>query len=146
MRFPFWRSKQRQLQQEIAAHLEMAKRDRLGRGASAQQADSAARREFGNVALVEHVTRDQWGWIWFAELLQDFRYGAWLAILGVAAGLLGALSLTRLMSSLLCGVGSPDPSTYAAVALLLVSVAVAASYIPARRAMRVDPVVALRYE
>jgi putative ABC transport system permease protein len=71
---------------------------------------------------------------------------AWLAILGVAAGLLGALALTRLMSSLLYGVGSSDPSTYAAVALLLVSVAVSASYIPARRAMRVDPVVALRYE
>jgi putative ABC transport system permease protein len=72
--------------------------------------------------------------------------GAWLALAGVAAGLLGALALTRLMSSLLYGVGASDPSTYAAVAVLLVSVAIAASYIPARRAMRVDPVVALRYE
>jgi putative ABC transport system permease protein len=56
------------------------------------------------------------------------------------------LLLTRLLSSLLYGVGSADPSTYFAVALLLVCVAIAASYIPARRAMRVDPVVALHYE
>jgi len=77
MKFPFWRGKkQRQLEQEIAAHLEMAKRDRIDRGASSQQADSATRREFGNVALVQRVTRDQWGWIWLEEFLQDLRYGA----------------------------------------------------------------------
>jgi putative ABC transport system permease protein len=72
--------------------------------------------------------------------------GAVLALTGVAVGLLGALLLTRLMSSLLYGVGAADLSTYAWVALLLVVVAVAASYIPARRAMHVDPIVALRYE
>ena len=78
MRFPFWRSKRATAtrarnRQRIC---EMAKRDRLDRGESAQHADSAARREFGNVALVQHVTRDQWGWLWLEELLQDVRYGA----------------------------------------------------------------------
>jgi predicted permease len=72
--------------------------------------------------------------------------GARLALLGVGIGLVGALLLTRLMATLLYGVGANDPLTYASVAILLVLVAIAASYIPARRAMRVDPVVALRYE
>jgi putative ABC transport system permease protein len=72
--------------------------------------------------------------------------GAVLACAGVALGLLGALLLMRLMSSLLFGVGTLDLTTYASVALLMVVVAVASSYIPARRAMRVDPVAALRYE
>jgi putative ABC transport system permease protein len=72
--------------------------------------------------------------------------GAKLAAVGVAMGLLAALLLTRLMASLLYGVGAADPLTYIAVALLLMVVAVAASYIPARRAMRVDPMVALRHE
>ena len=67
-------------------------------------------------------------------------------MVGVAFGLAGALLLTRLMSSLLYGVGAADPFTYFVVAVVLVFVAVGASYIPARRAMRVDPVVALRYE
>jgi putative ABC transport system permease protein len=72
--------------------------------------------------------------------------GAGLAFVGVFIGTVGALLLTRLMSSLLYGVGSADLSTYVGVALLLVFVAIVASYIPARRAMRVDPIVALRYE
>jgi putative ABC transport system permease protein len=77
MRFPLWRNKRQQhLEHEIETHLQMAKRDHLDRGESAQHADSAARREFGNVALVQRVTRDQWGWLWLEELLQDFRYGA----------------------------------------------------------------------
>ena len=58
----------------------------------------------------------------------------------------GAVVLTRLMASLLYGVGAANPMTYAAVGSLLMLVAIAASYIPARRAMRVDPMVALRYE
>jgi predicted permease len=69
-----------------------------------------------------------------------------LALLGVAIGLTGALLLTRLMASLLYGVGTADPATYAGVAILLVVVALAASYLPARRAMRMDPAIALRHE
>ncbi len=78
MRFSFWRRKlrQQQLEQELQTHLQMAESDRIGRGESAERAQQAARREFGNVALVQQVTRDQWGWRWLGELLQDLRYGA----------------------------------------------------------------------
>jgi putative ABC transport system permease protein len=69
-----------------------------------------------------------------------------LAIPGAALGVAAALAFTRLMRSLLFGVGSADPLTFLAVALFLIIVALLASYIPARRATKVDPMVALRYE
>jgi len=72
--------------------------------------------------------------------------GARLAGLGIAIGLLVALGVTRLMSSFLYGVQSADPSTFAAVSLLLLATALVACYLPARRASRVDPLVALRHE
>jgi putative ABC transport system permease protein len=69
-----------------------------------------------------------------------------LAAGGVAVGLVGALFLTRWMTSLLFGVGATDPLTYLAVAATLLGVATAASYLPARAATRVDPMIALRAE
>jgi len=67
---------QQNLEQEIASHLEMSARDHEDRGNTPQQAAQAARREFGNVALVQHVTRDQWRGRWLEDLLQDLRHGA----------------------------------------------------------------------
>ena len=72
--------------------------------------------------------------------------GARLAVIGVVIGIAVSLAATRLMSSLLFGVGSTDPLTFVTVAALVSLVALFASYVPARRAMRVDPIVALRHE
>jgi len=72
--------------------------------------------------------------------------GLRLALFGVGVGLVAALVLTRLLQSFLFGISAYDPLTFIAVSLLLTLVAVAASYFPARRATRVDPMIALRYE
>ena len=72
--------------------------------------------------------------------------GTKMAGLGVLIGVAASLLLTRLMAKMLYGVSPSDPLTFFAVAAILTLVALAASYIPARRAMRVDPIVALRYE
>jgi putative ABC transport system permease protein len=72
--------------------------------------------------------------------------GLVLAVVGVGIGLVGAVAATRMMSSLLYGVSAADPLTYAGVSLLLIAVTVFACYIPARRATKVNPMIALRYE
>jgi putative ABC transport system permease protein len=69
-----------------------------------------------------------------------------LALIGVVVGLSAALALSRVMSSLLFGVTERDPITFVAVAALLIAVAFIACLVPARRATKVDPLVALRYE
>jgi ABC-type antimicrobial peptide transport system permease subunit len=74
------------------------------------------------------------------------RQGIRAALAGVAIGIIAALALTRLLSTLLYGVKPGDWLTFLSVALLLLAVATAACSIPARRAMRVEPIVALRYE
>ena len=72
--------------------------------------------------------------------------GAALALVGLFLGAIGALALTTLLASMLYSVKPADPATYGSVALLLGIVAILACYLPARRAMRVDPIVALRHE
>ena len=69
-----------------------------------------------------------------------------MALIGIAIGAVSALAVTRVMKDLLFGVSAADPATFGATALLLASVTVVASYVPARRATKVDPIVALRYE
>jgi ABC-type antimicrobial peptide transport system permease subunit len=72
--------------------------------------------------------------------------GMKVALLGVVIGIVASLALTRLMTKMIFGVRAADPVTFAGVTILLTLVAAAACYIPARRAMQVDPLVALRHD
>lgn len=74
------------------------------------------------------------------------RQGAILVLIGTVLGLLGASAATRLLKSMLFDVSVVDPVTFAGAAIVLATAAFLACYIPARRAMKVDPMVALRYE
>ena len=91
-----------------------------------------------------HRPVPKWGMT--PQLAMVLGNGAKLAVIGIVVGAIGGFFLTRFMSSFLFGVSPSDPLTFASISVVLSFVALLASYIPARRAMKVDPITALRYE
>ena len=75
MKFPFGQRRGKELDDELESHLQMAIRDRIERGESAENAAANARREFGNAGVVREVTRDAWSWRWLESTIRDLRYG-----------------------------------------------------------------------
>ena len=73
----WWNCRKRndELEKEIQHHLQMAEAERIERGASQNEAQAGARREFGNMGLVKELARDAWGWRWLEDLYEDLRYG-----------------------------------------------------------------------
>ena len=128
MRFPLWRQKRRnqELREEVQAHLTLAETEEMASGRTRKQAQIAARREFGNVTLVEETTRDVWGWRWLTDLSQDVRYAlrslrqrpgfVAVALLTLALGT-GATTVmfTVIYGVLLKPLPYPDPGALVAV-------------------------------
>jgi hypothetical protein len=131
---------------EVAAHLAMLTDDNVGRGMSRDEVRRAAVVRFGGAQQLKEQQRDRRGVPLLDTTLQDSRYAvrSLRRHPAFAAGLAAAAALTTLAESLLFGVRAGDPSTYALSLGALAGIAVAACAIPAARAMRVDPLIALR--
>src|SRR5262245_23259677 len=128
MKLPLWRRRRREeeLEEEIQSHLQMAIHDRMGRGESAEKAESAARREFGNVGLIKETTRGMWGWAEAKLIFDDMRYGlrmlrkspGWTAVMCAVLAL--GIGLTTAIFSLAYGIllralPYPDPERVVAI-------------------------------
>jgi len=131
MKLPLWlrrRRREEELEEEIQSHLRMAIRDRMERGESAEEAELAARREFGNVGLITDTSRGMWGWTEAGLLFDDMRYGirmlrkapGWTAVMCAVLAL--GIGLTTAIFSLAYGVllralPYPDPERIVAISL-----------------------------
>ncbi|MBO0860516.1 MAG: ABC transporter permease, partial [Chloracidobacterium sp.] len=137
MKFPLWRRRrEEELEEEIQNHLRMAIRDRIERGESAEEAQMAARREFGNVGLIKETTRGMWGWTAAKLLIDDMRYGlrmlrkspVWTAVMCAVLAL--GIGMTTAIFSLAHGIllrALPYPNPERVVALYLTNTNAAAA-------------------
>src|SRR5262245_63019056 len=141
MKLPLWRRRRREeeLEEEIQSHLRMAIRDRIERGESAEEAESAARREFGNVGLIKEATRGMWGWAEAKLIFDDMRYGlrmlrktpGWTAVMCAVLAL--GVGLTTAIFSLAYGIllrALPYPDPERIVALYLTNTVAATAGFP----------------
>ncbi|PYY00029.1 MAG: permease, partial [Acidobacteria bacterium] len=80
MRFPNWHHQDDELTEELRSHFAIAVQERMERGQSKAEAEAAVRREFGNELQVREATRQQWGWLWLEQLMQDLRYAGRLLV------------------------------------------------------------------
>src|SRR5215475_5504441 len=129
MKLPLWRRRrEEELEEEIQSHLQMAIRDRMERGESAEEAESAARREFGNVGLIKETTRGMWRWAEAKLIFDDMRYGlrmlrkspGWTAVMCAVLAL--GIGLTTAIFCLAYGIllrALPYPDPERLVALYL---------------------------
>src|SRR5262245_7247159 len=142
MKLSLWlrrRRREEELEEEIRNHLQMAIRDRMERGESAEEAASAARREFGNIGLIKETTRGMWGWTEAGLLFDDIRYGlrmlrkapGWTAVMCAVLAL--GIGLTTSIFSLTYGVllrALPYPDPERIVALYLTNTVAATAGFP----------------